>query len=62
MSTLKVVFKNSALHFVCLDFVLFSVFTFFPRMWVCVFFRIVLYSDSRCPDALDRQGVSIGQH
>lgn len=59
MSTLKVVFKNSALHFVCLDFVLFLVFTFFPRMWVCVFFRLVLSSDSL---PLDRQGVTIGQH
>lgn len=36
-------------------------FHFFPQdVGLCIFRRIVLYFDSRCPDALDRKGVSVG--
>lgn len=59
MFVLKVVFKNSAPHFVCLEFV-FSFYFLSQDVGLCIFRRIVLYFDSRCPDALGRKGVSIG--
>lgn len=64
MPTLKVVLKNSVLHFVCVEFFCWFIFSFHflsQDVGLCIFRRIVLYFDSRCPDALDRKGVSFGK-